>query len=164
VHPERVSGLVLVAAAIYEGGTPAWLRPVLRTPQVRRLGPLISRSISKLGDRFLGSAWADPTRVSEETLALYRKPLRAENWDRALWEFTLASTGGDLAGREVELRMPVLVMTGDQDRIVPPASSQRLADALGVPLVTVADCGHLPQEEQPARFLDAVRPFLAELP
>jgi pimeloyl-ACP methyl ester carboxylesterase len=39
-YPERVAGLILVDAAIYTGGgSPAWARPLLGTPQIRHLGP-----------------------------------------------------------------------------------------------------------------------------
>jgi pimeloyl-ACP methyl ester carboxylesterase len=163
-HPERVAALVLVDAAIYEGGVRPWLRPLLRTPQMRRLGPLFSRSIATFGERALSSAWADPTRISAEARELYRKPLKMANWDRALWEFTLASEALPIAERLDQLTMPVLVMSGDQDRIVPPESSLRLAEALGVTPVVIANAGHLPHEEQPERFLQAVTPFVAALP
>jgi len=136
----------------------------LRTPQVRRLGPLFTRSIATLGERTLASAWADPAHIPPDAIALYRKPLQADNWDRALWEFTLASQPAGLDARLGELTMPVLVISGDQDRIVPLESSLRLADALGVTPVVIAAAGHLPHEEQPAQFLQAVSPFVASLP
>jgi pimeloyl-ACP methyl ester carboxylesterase len=40
-QPQRVQALVMVDAAIYGGGgSPAWARPLLHTPQLNRLGPL----------------------------------------------------------------------------------------------------------------------------
>jgi pimeloyl-ACP methyl ester carboxylesterase len=43
-HPDRVAALVLVDPAIYtSGGAPGWIRPLLGTPQLRRIGPLIAR-------------------------------------------------------------------------------------------------------------------------
>jgi pimeloyl-ACP methyl ester carboxylesterase len=163
-YPQRVVGLVLVDAAIYEGGgAPAWLRPLLHTPQARRLGPLFARSIRTLGERFLTEAWHDPTRVNAEVRLNYRKPLQMANWDRALWEFTLASQHDDLAAQLSRLTVPVLVVSGDDDRIVPLASSERLAQALGAPLAVMPASGHLPHEEQPERFLESVLPFVAEV-
>jgi pimeloyl-ACP methyl ester carboxylesterase len=84
------------------------------------------------------------------------------DWDRALWEFTLASRDLKLSRRLEELRLPVLVITGDDDRIVPTAESLRLAEEIpGAQLAVIPDCGHVPQEECPQRFLQAVQGFLA---
>ncbi|MBP8000632.1 MAG: alpha/beta hydrolase [Chloroflexi bacterium] len=165
-YPERVQALILVDAAIYTGGgAPDFVKPLLRTPQMRHLGPLISRSFLAQGGSLLDLAWHDPSRITAEDIASYEKPLQVENWDKSLWEFTLASTASDLPDRLDELTLPVLVITGDDDRIVPTAESQRLANELvNAELVIIPDCGHVPQEEQPALFLDAVITFVAGLP
>lgn len=164
-QPERVAGIVFVDAAIYTGGgSPAWVRPLLDTPQLGRLGILIARSILTQGDRLLRLAWHDPTKISPEDVALYRRPTQVEDWDRALWEFTRASRDLKLGKRVGEVRLPVLVITGDDDRVVPTADSVRLARELPqAGLAVLPACGHLPQEECPAAFLDAMRPFIIRL-
>jgi pimeloyl-ACP methyl ester carboxylesterase len=161
-YPERVSGLILVDAAIYTGGgSPAWARPLLGTPQMRHLGPLLARQIATSGDDFIRTAFHDPSLVTPDILAGYRKPLRAHNWDRALWELTAASRPLGLADRLDELTLPVLVITGDDDRIVPTEQSIRLAgDIPGAALVVIKNAGHLPHEEKPEEFMQAVREFL----
>jgi pimeloyl-ACP methyl ester carboxylesterase len=160
-YPDRVQALVLVDAAIYGSGTPAWLGPVLRTPQMRHLGPLVARSLGKMGGRLLDSAWYDKSKVTDAVLEGYEKPLRAQNWDRALWEFTIASRPMHLETRLGEVRVPVLVVTGEYDRIVPPEQSARLSEELpDAELVTIPDCGHVPQEECPEAFVAAVSAFL----
>lgn len=164
-HPKRVQALVLVDAAIYEGGgAPGWIRPLLNAPQMDHLGPLLARRISQQGDAFLESAWHDPSKITPQIRAGYRKPLRAQNWDRALWELTKASRRGDLADQISELEIPTLVVSGDDDRIVPVESSVRLADELPkAELVIFPDCGHVPQEECPQPFLEAVTAFVNHL-
>ncbi len=164
-HPERVRGLVFVDAAIYTGGgAPGWIRPLLGTPQLRRLGPLVSRSLVAQGDRLLAAAWHDPAKITAEDLAAYRSASRVENWDRALWEFTLASRDLRLAERVAEVGVPALVITGDDDRIVPTAESIRLARELpNAELVVIPACGHVPQEECPEAFLDAVKGFVIKV-
>ena len=137
------------------------MRPLLATPQMRHLGPLVARQIQTRGPELLKMAWHDPSRLQPEMMALYSKPLHVENWDRALWEFTLASHPTGLAGQLDKLTMPVLVITGDDDRIVPPAESIRLAGELPKSqLAVIANAGHLPHEECPAAFMEAVIDFL----
>jgi pimeloyl-ACP methyl ester carboxylesterase len=79
-HPDRVAALVPVDPAIYcGGGTPAWIRPLLRTPQMRHLGPLIARTIQSRGGDLIEAAWHDPGKITPEILAGYTRPLRFEN-------------------------------------------------------------------------------------
>jgi pimeloyl-ACP methyl ester carboxylesterase len=59
---------------------------------------------------------------------------------------------------------PVLVITGDDDRIVPTKDSIRLAGELpNASLEVIADAGHLPHEEQPQVFMEAVISYLHEI-
>lgn len=164
LHPERVRALILVAPAVYVGGgLPAWSRPLLGTPQMERLGPLLARRLEREGFRLLEMAWHDPSRIGSDVRAGYAKPLRARDWDRGLWELAKAGTPAGLAERAGELRMPVLVIAGDDDRVVPTTDSVRLAEAVPhAELVRLSKCGHLPQEECPAAFLEAVRSFLEQ--
>ena len=162
-HPERVIALVLVDPAV--NGGPGWLRPLLRMPQLQHLGPLAVRSISTRGDDVIRRAWHDPTRVTADVLAGYRKPLRANDWDKALWEFTSAPRDSETQrdiGRLAST--PTLVITGDDDRIVPTQRTIDLAAKIpGSRLVVLPDCGHVPQEECPAPFMNAVREFLSSV-
>ncbi len=166
-HPERVAKLVLVDPGVYAGGggAPGWARFLLNLPQVRRIGPLFVRNIREWGLEMVATAWHDPAKITSEVIAGYTRPLQAENWDRALWELTLASRDSDLPARLGELEMPVLVITGDDDRIVPTADSVRVAGEIrGAELVIIPACGHVPQEECPKAFLEAVETFLTGPP
>lgn len=162
-HPERVQALVLVDAAIYTGGgAPDWIKPLLATPQGRRIGLFVVRRITSGGSvsNLVELAWHDPSLVSMETLEGYRTTFQVENWDKALWEFTLASRASRLAERITAVQAPVLVLTGDDDRIVPTEESIRLAGEIpSAELVVFPSCGHVPQEECPEAFLQAMREF-----
>ncbi len=164
-YPERVQALILVDPAVYNGGgAPGWVRPLLGSPQMRHLGPLVSRQLEARGTEFIKLAWHDPAMIPPETFELYRKPLLVENWDKALWELTLASQMPDLTSHLAEFKLPVLVITGDDDRIVPTIESTRLAAELpNARLDVIANAGHVPHEERPAVFMDAVQNFVASL-
>jgi pimeloyl-ACP methyl ester carboxylesterase len=165
-HPERVQGLVLLNPAVYAGGgTPGWIRPLFQTPQMSRLGPLLARRIQAWGLDFAASAWHDPSLIGDDVMEGYTRPLQAENWDTGLFELTRASSPLGLADRLDELTMPTIVITGDDDRIVPTADSVRLAGELpNADLVVIPRCGHVPHEECPEETLDAINSFLTSLP
>jgi pimeloyl-ACP methyl ester carboxylesterase len=62
------------------------------------------------------------------------------------------------------VQLPVLVVSGDDDRLVPTDQSVRLSEEIdGARLVVFAACGHVPQEECPDQFLQAVQPFVVSL-
>lgn len=162
-YPKRVQALVLVDAAILTGGSgvPSWLRWVLDTPQANRVGPLLVRSIQTRGEAFIQTAWHDPSKITTEVMQGYRKPLQVKEWDRALWQLTSQSRSLGLENRLAELALPVLVVTGDDDRIVPTSQSLELAGLIpDAGLVVFPACGHVPQEECPQDFLSAVIPFI----
>jgi pimeloyl-ACP methyl ester carboxylesterase len=162
-HPERVEALVLEDAAVYEySGAPNWIRPLLHTPRMARLGPFLVRTITLWGEAAIRTAWNDPDKITVELISGYKKPLQVENWDRALWELVLASHPLGLEDRLHEVSVPVLVITGENDRFVPPRSSERLAAELPeAELVVLSGCGHVAHEECTGSFLEAVTPFLA---
>jgi pimeloyl-ACP methyl ester carboxylesterase len=83
------------------------------------------------------------------------------NWDKALYEFAIAENPTSYDDRLTELAIPVLVVTGDDDRIVPTESTIQLAEKIpGAQLVVFNECGHVPQEECPDQFMDALQGFL----
>jgi len=165
-HPERVEALVLEDAAVYENtGTPEWMGPFLRTPPMGRMGPLLVRSLTLWGEAAIRTAWSDPDKITVELISGYKKPLQAENWDRALWELVLASHPLGLEERLYEVSVPALVITGERDRIVPTRNSERLAAELpAAELVVIPGCGHVPHEECPGEFLLAATEFFSRLP
>jgi pimeloyl-ACP methyl ester carboxylesterase len=167
-HPEYVKALIEVDAAIYQTMPDSRLLDwLLNTPQMDQIGPLISRRLAgRSGEDFIQRAWSDPDLIEQnpEILAGYRKPLSAENWDRALWEHTRAADAPDLVGRLDQIQVPTLVISGEDDQIVPAENSQRLAGEIpGASLVIIEDCGHLPQEECPNAFMSAVEEFMNTL-
>jgi pimeloyl-ACP methyl ester carboxylesterase len=161
-YPERIQSLILVDPAVYTGGgAPAWIRPLLGTPQMRRLGPLFVRQIQTRGPELVEVAWHNPSKMPPGVMEGYQKPLQVDNWDKALWELTISSRESGLAERLTEFTLPILVITGDDDRIVPTEQSIRLGGEIpNAQLVVISQCGHVPQEECPAEFMQAITDFL----
>lgn len=161
-YPERVKSLVLVAPAILRtGGIPGFLKPIFKLPQVNRIGPLFSRFFINRAGRILEISWFDPSLITNEILEGYRKPLTVDNWDVAFWEFLKNSSQNKLDNKLINITQSVLVITGDNDRIVSPDDSKRVAESIpNARLADIRNCGHLPQEEKPEEFSQIVTEFL----
>lgn len=129
---------------------------------------LIRTVIDKFGRAAVRNAWYDSSLVTDHILDGYTKPLRTKNWDRALVEFVRAmlTASGPEINLPVEKRLheiscPVLIITGDSDRIVPAWNAERVHRAIpGSHLKVMNKCGHLPQEERPDEFVSIVEEFL----
>jgi pimeloyl-ACP methyl ester carboxylesterase len=60
------------------------------------------------------------------------------------------------------LTMPVLIVWGEQDAMIPVETARRLHElATGSSLQVIPECGHLPALEKPAEFARCVLEFLA---
>ena len=163
-RPERVAGLILVSPAVFAGGgAPGFVQPLLRSPQLQRIGPLIARFFLTQGSTLENRAYYDASLVTEEQRARSRLGVQVEDWDRALWEFTAASQASNLTDMLAGITMPVLVVSGENDLVVFASQSVALAEKLpNAEVVVFPACGHLAQEECPGAFLDAVNAWLAE--
>ena len=161
-YPSLVAGLILVDPAVFVDETlPAWL---VDSQQMRSLGPLMARSMAT-GTSFYEKCYADPSIFSgkrkEDTMIM----TKIQDWDGALWQYLKAwgKESLDLESRIPEIDLPVLIIAGEEDSIVPPKDTERL-DAL-LPRSTLhimPGTGHLPHEESPERFLATVLPWIAE--
>jgi pimeloyl-ACP methyl ester carboxylesterase len=76
-----------------------------------------------------------------------------------------APTDSEVVDALLDLRVPVLILHGTNDRIVPLSNSRRLKARLGdlATLLEVPHCGHCPQEETPEVVCEAVSRFISEV-
>jgi len=59
------------------------------------------------------------------------------------------------------IKCPTLVLTGDEDNTIPNSLSREMADGIpGAKLTILANCGHMPQPEQPQATSEALTDWL----
>jgi pimeloyl-ACP methyl ester carboxylesterase len=123
--------------------------------------PIVTHTLAHLDGPLLRRAWHDPSQIPPETRGAYTEPFHIRGWDDAMLALARANRPLDLPEHLSELTQPTLVITGDDDRIVPTTQSLRLAAELPrSELVVIPDCGHIPQEERPEAFLQALERFV----
>lgn len=165
-HPERVAGLILVAATPGELGMGESLMDSMDTmptpPEVevlQRVPPAtddeLEATMSALAKFFFhDQAVADPDAVfalSTFNAAAAARLMQASNW----WS-ALDRLGG--------VRAPILLLVGRHDVFLPPAQSERIHNAVGRSELVVFDrSGHLPWVEEPDHFRDCVRGWVQRL-
>jgi 3-oxoadipate enol-lactonase len=101
-----------------------------------------------------------------------RPELRTEYWQRFLNVRVKSTCAGidaiigrdDLLGRLNEIKVPTLVIVGEEDRPLPLWKSRRVAHGIpGAELVVIPCAGHLSAIENPAPVTDAVMRFLSKI-
>jgi 3-oxoadipate enol-lactonase len=71
----------------------------------------------------------------------------------------------DLRPELSKVRVPVLVMVGEQDEATPPSMSQELAGLLpNARLKIIPGCAHVPQLQSPKIFMEMIADFLLAMP
>jgi len=161
-YPERVRGLVLVASATQ--------REALMLGWTRYLAPLRpfvsafayqSRAVRR---RALATLYADPAAVPDDVVDHYLGLARFRGHQEALARLT-RGVARDPALDLARLAVPVLLLWGDRDRLVPPSRARWLLARLpAARFVKVPRAGHMLPEEQPDEFNRLVTEFAAREP
>ena len=112
----------------------------------------------------LKMAYYDQSLVDRNHIARYAPCYRDRASKRALVETCrqlIPSDQEQITRRYGELRLPVLLLWGRHDRIVPLAQGKRLQAAITASrLAVIEECGHNPQEEKPQEAFAIIDSFL----
>jgi pimeloyl-ACP methyl ester carboxylesterase len=158
LNPSRVTALVLVDPAILTtGGASDGLDWLWGIPQIDRLGPILVGGIASSGMDLLRESYADQSMITDDVLAGYRAPLTITGWEEAFWNFSTAPRTNQLVDNLDDVSMPVLLITGDADTVVPTADTVALNSLFpDSELLIIDNSAHLPQEEKPADFMAGI--------
>jgi pimeloyl-ACP methyl ester carboxylesterase len=111
---------------------------------------------------------AGTTTLEEESLwrktddAMLLGPLPSREALVRQWDLALAV---DTLDRVAQLRLPVHVVWGNEDRLLPAVLSQTLAAAIPNAIQTsIEGCGHVPMVDRPLTFVTALLRFLERVP
>jgi pimeloyl-ACP methyl ester carboxylesterase len=161
-YPERVSRLILIDAASVKE-----MRSAIRLG--RFIAPLLPVFAPLMTNRYLfnrgtRSVVHDPAILTPEDLDGYFRPFRMKGHLRGLAQ-QMSQRGREDRIDPSQLPMPVLILWGEHDRVIPFERGEELAAEIpGARLEQIWSAGHLPLEEQPdvcnrllEKFLDPGR-------
>jgi pimeloyl-ACP methyl ester carboxylesterase len=161
-YPQRVDSLVLVGSSAFDEVRGGSLAPAyVRWPYIGGAITALALTSDALVREGLRKSFHDPSKVTDERVAAYYRPLRTRGGQRAA---RLVRDGRDYTRIERALdkiRQPTLLIWGAQDRVNLLEDGRRLHSLItGSQLVVFDNCGHLPQEEMPAAFAREVVGFM----
>ncbi|PTS80114.1 alpha/beta hydrolase [Sphingomonas sp. HMWF008] len=165
-HPDHVRALVLIDSVGQpepgNGKAPLAFR-IARVPILRNIAAQITPR-SMIADSLPG-VFGNPKLADAAMVDRYWELLRYPgNREATLDRFARApdrATDAQLAS----LKMPVLILWGDKDQLIPLSSGQWLHKRIpGSKLIVYPGIGHLPMEEHPDQSATDVQAFVAALP
>ena len=148
-NPERVAGLILTGSSgLFAGGLGGRVprRPSPAYVQARMEEIFHDASL-------LAPAWVEAVRRMVTDRATAVRVLRVAR----------AARRDNIEGRLRDVRVPVLVVWGEEDRITPLAVGRRFHELIpDSQFWVLSRCGHAPMLEQPNAFIAIVREWLRE--
>jgi len=160
-HPDRLDGLVLVDAAGWprtgKGGL--LIFRILKNPVGRALLKNIeTRPLVKQG---LEDGYLDPALVTPALIDRYTELARAPGHRDILLGLQTGPGDPASAARLAAIRIPTLVMFGEEDRVIPAGDGKKFAAAIpGATLILYPKVGHAPMEQIPQRSAADLKAWL----
>jgi pimeloyl-ACP methyl ester carboxylesterase len=158
-HPDRVDRLVLTVTSA--GGR------LLVSPEpgvmARLFQPAFGKSADELAELHGPIIFGDRFRREHPELVreIFARSLERPVPPRCFLGQIAAIMGHDTSARLGDIKARTLVICGDDDILVPPGNSEKLADAIaGAELVRLEGAGHAVTHETPEELAAVVRRFL----
>ncbi|WP_373491617.1 alpha/beta fold hydrolase [Parasphingorhabdus sp.] len=163
--PDRTAGLILIDAsgAQVEQKGQAYLGARLAQSWIGQmlLPEITPRALVKSS---LQENYAQPERLTETMVDRYWEMLRFPGNRRATLDRATTPREPGKWAEIGNLKMPVLLLWGEQDKIFPLSHAQAFASAIpGSKLITYADAGHLPMEETPEQVARDIDTWIASV-
>ncbi len=163
LNPQRVAGLILIDSGGVEVPGSGSLAPgYLLIPVVGRVLTALSLTSDKLVRQGLEKSFFDHAKVTDERVANYYRPLQTRAGQLAALRARTQAADFSIEQDLSRINVPTLIIWGAQDGIIPLEAGVKMSKLIrNSKLVILDSCGHLPQEEMPARVVDEVMSYIA---
>jgi pimeloyl-ACP methyl ester carboxylesterase/predicted glycosyltransferase len=163
-HPDRVAGVMLVSSAAPFGHNLSREKQAFLAHHETREGwakcnkDYWQSDYRGFTEFFFQQAFPEPhsTKQIEDAVAWANETDVATLTDTVLGRLL---PDGESEQVYREIRSPVLVVHGDQDRITPLAGGKHVAELTGAPFVTLEGSGHIPTARDPVTMNRMIRDF-----
>lgn len=170
VHPDMVQSIVMLSLpdpSVREEAIPAILRPAIAAIENFVASPLLIKTLFRVVRRpgvvrrWAALAYANPDAVTDELVDIIVGPAQDQGSAQAfcaiLKAMTSAQFGPSVKAVLPTLKIPMLLIWGQQDRMVPPAFARQFAEYNpNLQLLTLDNAGHCPHDECPEQVNQAI--------
>ena len=165
-YPEMVRGLVMLSlpdVSVREDMLPPVARPIVTAIENLFASPLLIKGLLKVVRRpniirkWAGVAYPNKAAVTDELVEILSSPAYDEGAEQTLFRLSRSLRKASFAKSVKVLlpavEVPMLLIWGLQDRMIPPNQAREIA-ALNsrLELIELENVGHCPHDEDPDRF------------
>lgn len=175
-YPEMATGLVMLSlpdVSLRQSALPPWLQSLANGAESLLAPPWLLKALFRFVRQpgvirpWVGLAYCDQTAVDEELVAIISRPPQDIGAEEAFYQLfnSVRQPGFSPPARSVlpQLSQPILLIWGEQDRLVPSALAKGFAGLNAqIELELWAGVGHCPQDECPGRFNQTLLIWLRE--
>jgi pimeloyl-ACP methyl ester carboxylesterase len=169
-YPEMVQGIVTLSLpdlSLRQEAIPMWLRPAIATLENLFASPLLLKTIFRIVRRpavvrrWAGLAYANSAAVTDELVDILVGPAQDRGSAQTFYAILKAMLDVQFAPSVKTvlptLEIPILLIWGQQDRMVPPAFARQFAAYNPkVQLLILENAGHCPHDECPEEVNQAI--------
>ncbi len=162
-HPQRLNALILVDAAGFPNEKPPGEIPLAFRILKYPIGRAFLRNIDNrpLIDEGLKTDVYDKSVITPAFVDRWAEFQRAPGHRAILMSLNPGTVNQAAAAALHDISVPTLILHGENDPLIEPASAQKFAAAIpGSKVISYPHVGHLPQIEIPARSAADVAEFL----
>jgi len=162
-NPQRVAGLILIDSAGVEVPGSGSLAPsYLLIPVVGRVLTALALRSDKLVREGLEKSFYDRSKITNDRVAAYYLPLKTRGGQLAALRARTQAGQFPVEPELGRINVETLILWGAQDALIPVTAGHKLNALIkNSKLVTFENCGHLPQEEMPARVAAEITQFIS---
>ncbi|HEX9422388.1 MAG TPA: alpha/beta hydrolase [Pyrinomonadaceae bacterium] len=163
INPQRIAGLILIdSGGVKVPGSGSLAPGYLLIPVVGRVLTALSLTSDKLVRQGLEKSFYDRSKVTEERVATYYRPLQTRGGQLAALRARTQADRLPIEQNLSRINVPTLIIWGAQDALIPLEAGRKMSSLIkNSKLVVFENCGHLPEEEMPARVVNEVEPYIA---
>ncbi len=178
IYPEMVKGLVMLSlpdVSVREDILPPLVRPIVTGIENLFASPLLIKNLLKLVRRpnvirkWAGIAYPNKEAITDELVAILSNPAYDDGSDQTLFRLFRSVRKASFAESVRDLlppiTVPMLLIWGLQDRMIPPSQARAIAELNPkLQLIELENAGHCPHDEYPEQFNSLLLDWLESTP
>jgi pimeloyl-ACP methyl ester carboxylesterase len=162
LNPLRVAGLILIdSSGAKVEGTSSLAPSYLLIPVVGRVLTALALRSDKLVREGLEKSFYDRSKITDERVAAYYRPLRTRGGQLAALRARTQANQFPVEPDIGKISARTLIIWGAEDALIPLAAGHTMNSLIkDSKLLVLEKCGHLPQEEMPERVVEEIARFI----
>ena len=178
VYPEMVKGLVMLSlpdVSVREDVLPPLVRPIVTAIENLFASPLLIKNLLKLVRRpnvirkWAGIAYPNQEAITDELVEILSSPAYDDGAEQTLLRLSRCVRKASFAKSVRDLlppiTIPMLLIWGLQDRMIPPSQARAIAELnTNLKLIELENAGHCPHDEYPEQFNSLLLDWLKSTP